>query len=201
MSARPPGRRVIHTTGQLMVFADAVLERHAGGVLVECGAYQGVGTARLSHLADMLNTELVVFDSFQGLPANDEPHHRSITGRSIQGWFRGGALAAPLATAQETVTRYGVPSRVQWAPGWFADTLPAFTGPVAGAYLDVDLAASTRTCLDYLWPLLTERGVIVSQDGHLPLVITEIRAWLNRADPQPSRVEGLGVRQMVRIDR
>jgi O-methyltransferase len=200
MGFRPPGR-VIHTVEQVMLFADAILDRQPAGVLVEAGCYRGVGTARLSHLADALDSTLVVFDSFQGLPANTEAHHRSITGRPIRGWFRGGNLAATLVEAQVTVARFGVPGRVEWVPGWFADTMPGFGEPVAGAYLDVDLAASTRTCLDALWPLLSDRGVVVSQDGHLPLVVAEFRAWLGRAAPQPSRVEGLGVRQMVRIDR
>lgn len=196
-----PPRRAIHVVDQIMVFADAILDRRPDGVLVESGSYQGVGTARLSHLADMLGTTLVAFDSFQGLPDNDEPHSRSMTGRSVRGSFRGGNLAATLDEARATVAEFGVPGRVRWVPGWFADTMPDLAGPVAGAYLDVDLAASTRTCLDHLWPLLTKRGVVVSQDGHLPLVVAAIRTWLDRADPRPSRVEGLGVRQMVRIDR
>jgi O-methyltransferase len=200
MSFRPPGR-ILHSLDQILLFADAVLERQPGGVLVEAGSYQGASTARLSHLADMLDTRLVVFDSFQGLPPNEEPHERSISGRSIRGWFRSGNLAATLDEARATVAEHGIPSRVTWVAGWFDDTLPGFTEPVAGAFLDVDLAASTRTCLNYLWPLLTERGVVVSQDGHLPLVVAEIRAWLDRADPRPSRVVGLGERQMVRIDR
>lgn len=200
MTPRPPGR-VLHTLDQLLVFADAILERQPEGVLVEAGCYRGVSTARLSHLADMLDTQLVVFDSFRGLPANEEPHERSITGRDVRDWFRGGELAATLDEARATVAEYGVAGRVTWVAGWFDDTLPTFSEPLAGAYLDVDLAASTRSCLNHLWPLLTDRGVVVSQDGHLPLVVAAIRTWLDRAEPRPSGVEGLGVRQMVRIDR
>lgn len=200
MSFRPPGR-LIHTVEQILMFADAVLDRQPEGVLVEAGAYRGFGTARLSHLAAALDTQLWVFDSFQGLPANDEPHERSITGRPIRGWFRGGRLAATLVEAKATVAAYGVPGVVRYRPGWFDQTMPSFRQPVAGVYLDVDLATSTRTCLEQLWPLLTERGVVVSQDGHLPLVVDEVRKWLARTDPPPVRVEGLGERQMVRIDR
>lgn len=198
---RPQGRRIIHTVDQIMVFAEAVLNRRPAGVLVECGVYEGVSTARLSHLADMLDTTLVAADSFRGLPDNSEPHRQSITGRNIRGWFRGGALAASQETAQRTVDAHGVPARVRWLPGWFATTLPTLTGPIAGAYLDVDLAASTRTCLDCLWPLLDDQGVIVSQDGHLPLVIAQIRAWAVQAQPRPAQVVGLGTQQMVEIHR
>lgn len=200
MTPRPSGK-VLHTLEQLLTFADAILDRRPAGVLVQAGCYRGVSTARLSHLADMLGTTLYAFDSWQGLPPNVEPHDRSIFGRRIKGWFRPGRLSAPLEEARWTVGRYGVMSAVEFVPGWLADTLPTLDLPVAGAYLDVDLAASTRTCLDRLWPLLAERGVIVSQDGHLPLVVDEIRDWARRVHPKPVAVDGLGAQQMVSIWR
>jgi len=49
--------------------------------------------------------------------------------------------------------------------------MPTFDQSVIVAYIDVDLANSTRTCLKYLFPRLVRGGVIFSQDGHLPLVI------------------------------
>lgn len=196
-----PDRRQMHTVEQLMVLAAPLLAHRPAGVLVEAGCYQGVSTARLSHLAEVLDTQLVVFDSFEGLPVHSERHRVTITGRPVRGWFLPGALAATLDEAQVTVKEHGVPERVDWMPGWFVDTMPGFNLPVAGAFLDVDLAGSTRTCLDHLWPLLTDRGVIVSQDGHLPLVVDEIHRWADTADPRPSQIEGLGVRQMVRISR
>ena len=55
--------------------------------------------------------------------------------------------------------------------GFFDETMPHFSQPVIAAYLDVDLASSTGTCLRYLWPLLVPGGVLFSQDGHLPLVL------------------------------
>jgi O-methyltransferase len=85
---------------------------------------------------------------------------------------------------------------VRYVPGWFADTMPGFVEPVAAAYLDCDLAASTHTCLDSLWPLVTPGGCVVSQDGDFPLVIDVMRDWLGRADPAPL-VAGLGESKMV----
>ena len=46
-----------------------------------------------------------------------------------------------------------------------------FSQPVALAYLDVDLASSTKTCLKNLYPLLSPGGSIYSQDGDFPLVV------------------------------
>lgn len=185
-----------HRRRHIAHFLDAVLTNPVPGVLVECGAYQGVSAAKWSHLADMLGRQLVVFDSFRGLPANAEPHDRSILGHSISGWFTGGNYAGTLAQVKATIDRYGVPGVVRYVPGWFADTLPSFDEPVAAAYLDVDLAASTRTCLTYLWPLITPGGVIVSQDGDFPLTIAAMTGWAGRVEPAPVTA-GLGTSKMV----
>jgi hypothetical protein len=185
-----------HEPWHITTFVDAVLENPVPGVLVECGAYQGVSAAKWSHLADMLCRKLVVCDSFCGLPANSEPHHRSTDGRSIAGTFGGGAYAGSLAEVQATVDRYGVPEVVTYLPGWFADTLPHLVEPVAAAYLDVDLAASATTCLTYLWPLVTPGGCIVSQDGDFPLTLAAMREWAETAQPPPV-VAGLGGSKMV----
>jgi O-methyltransferase len=185
-----------HEDWHIATFVDAVLASPVPGVLVECGVYQGVSAAKWSHLADMLGRKLVLFDSFRGLPDNDEPHHRSIDNRPIFGLFRGGAYAGTLAEVADTVARFGRPEVVRYVEGWFADTLPSFTEPVAAAYLDVDLAASARTCLTHLWPLVTPGGCIVSQDGDFPLTVDAMQAWAESVTPTPV-VTGLGESKMV----
>nr|MDT0660855.1 TylF/MycF/NovP-related O-methyltransferase [Micromonospora sp. DSM 115978] len=189
-----------HRPAHIAAFVRAVLARPVPGMLVECGAYQGVSTAKLSHIADMLGRRLVVFDSFEGLPPNDEPHTVTTRGRDIRGRLAGGAYAGTLAEVQATVARYGVPEVVQYVPGWFVDTLPRFDARVAAAFVDVDLAASATTCLTHLWPLLAPGGVIVSHDGHLPLTVTAMREWAAAASPRP-RVAGLGEQMIVRFRR
>ena len=41
------------------------------GVVVECGCYLGGSTANLSLVCEIVGRELVVYDSFEGLPAPD----------------------------------------------------------------------------------------------------------------------------------
>lgn len=185
-----------HEPWHIATLVDAVLTDPAPGVLVECGVYRGVSAAKWSHLAAALNRELWLFDSFAGLPANDEPHDRTIHGHPVAGTFAGGCYAGTLEQAQATVARYGVPEVVRWCPGWFEATLPGFREPVAAAYLDVDLAASATTCLNHLWPLVTPGGVVVSQDGDFPITLAAMRAWADAAAPTP-KVDGLGESKMV----
>ena len=186
-----------HTRRHIELAVGTFAHRWPGGVLVECGAYEGVSAAKFSHLADLLGTRLVVADSFQGLPVNDEPHTVDIRGNSIDGKFVGGAYAGSLETVRSTVARWGVPEVVDYLPGWFEDSLPGWSQPIGGVYVDVDLAASTRTVLECLWPCLLPGGAVVSQDGKFPLVIAEISRWLRTVDD--AEVRGLGRSKIVRV--
>ncbi len=151
------------------------LSQATEGVVVEAGCFRGGSTAKLSIAASVARRDLVVFDSFQGLPANDEHHEKSILGHSIEGWFVEGEFAGRLDEVRDNVRRYGVYERCRFIAGWFEDTMPAFNVPVAAAYLDVDLASSTRTCLKHLYPHLAPGGFLLSQDGDFPLVIDALR--------------------------
>ena len=71
-----------------------------------------------------------------------------------------------------------------------------------GAYIDVDLASSTKTCIKYLYPLLVPGGVIVSQDGAFPLVIDLFKdkdLWEDELGVPVPKVEGLGTSKMLRV--
>jgi O-methyltransferase len=80
--------------------------------------------------------------------------------------------------------------------------MPTFEGRVCAAYLDVDLAASTRTCLKYLYPKLSPGGVLMSQDGDFPLVLevfNDEQFWEHEIGAPMPRVEGLGRKKMLKI--
>jgi O-methyltransferase len=140
----------------------------------------------------------VVFDSFQGIPENDEPHDKNIFGRPES--FKAGSYWGTLDEVKRNVARFGRIDVCRFVPGWFEETLPGFHEPIAAMYLDVDLAASTRTCLKYLYPLLAAGGTLYSQDGHLPLVIealSDADFWVNEVGCKPPRIEGLGQRKLI----
>lgn len=166
------------------------------GCIVEAGAYKGGGTAKISLVAAHLERDLFVFDSFCGLPENAEPHEKSVLGHSIKNWFDAGKFAGTLDEVKANVSNYGDIAVCHFIPGWFSDTMPSFRQKIALAYLDVDLADSTRTCLKYLYPLLSPGGAVYSQDGDFPLVIEVFRDkkfWLEEVgcDKVPE-IENLG---------
>src|ERR1039457_796768 len=165
------------------------------GCIVEAGTFKGGSAAKYSLAARMASRSLYIFDSFEGIPHHLEEHATTIDGAPTG--FSEGDYAGSLDEVRDAITRYGDISVCNFVKGWFDDTMPAFHPPVAVAYIDVDLASSTRTCLRCLYPLLVADGVIYSQDGHLPLVVDVLRNanfWSDEIKVLAPSIHGLGIR-------
>lgn len=186
--------RTYHTQVQMLAVAEAILQRRGQPDLtvVECGVGKGGSTAKLSLVARRAGARLVAFDSFRGMPPNDE-RHEGFDG--LPRVFRRGAFHGRLREVQRTVARFGAPEVVEYRKGWFADTLPSFVGPVDVALLDVDLLASTRTCLVHLVPHLRPGGIVFTQDGHLRAIadlLADADFWREEVGVAPPHIGGLG---------
>ncbi len=160
-----------HTEHEMIAIARQILNLGGGveGTIVEAGSFHGGSTTKLSLVAQLCNRAFHVFDSFEGMPSNAEAGGKSIYGREHH--FPKGSHAVPFEEVKGNVARYGDASRVHYHKGFFSDTMPSFREPVAAACVNVDLASSTRDCFKHLWPLLSEGGIIISQDAHFPWII------------------------------
>ena len=190
--------RGYHTLAEMLVVTEAILAR-PGAVVVEAGAGKGSSTAKLSLAVRAVGGRLHVFDSFRGLPDNDEVH-QSFDGRVVR--FRAGAFTGRLRAVERVVAEHGAIEVCTFHKGWFADTLPGFDAAVDVALLDVDLEASTRQCLRHLVPRLTATGVAFSQDGHLRAVaalVADPAFWRDEVGVAPPRVVGAGERKLIEI--
>jgi O-methyltransferase len=154
-----------HLHAEFTVMAKFLMQMPASvpGVIVEAGCYQDGSAAKLSHICAALNRKLILFDSFEGIPQNLETH---AGGDFIT--FKPGDYSGTLAQVQANIAKYGRIEVCEFRKGWFEDTMPGFREPIAAAFIDVDLAASTKTCLKYLF--LSEVGALFSHDGHLKMV-------------------------------
>ena len=191
-----------HTQAEILAVATALLSMPTSspGCVVEAGCFKGGSTAKLSLAAKLANRELVAFDSFEGLPKNDERHGTSIHGETPN--FSEGRYLGTLDEVKASVASHGDIARCQFIKGWFNETMPLFKQGVAVAFLDVDLASSTRTALANLYPLVVPGGCIFSQDGHLPLVIDVLKDdqfWRQEVQYPKPLMEGLGTQKLVRI--
>jgi O-methyltransferase len=193
--------RSYHTQTELLTVADRIL-RLTGRpdlAVAEAGCGKGASTAKLSLATKLAGGRLLVFDSFRGIPPNDERHWH-LDGRPVN--FRAGAFAGTLPSVQRTVARFGAIEVCEFHKGWFADTLPAVTRPLDVVLLDVDLVASTRTCVRYLYPRLRPGGVLFSQDGHLEATVAllaDVRFWWDEVRVRPPDIPGLGTRKLLEI--
>jgi O-methyltransferase len=192
--------RCEHSETEILTFVRALLfiPPDTRGCIVETGCFKGGSTAKFSLAAAIKNLELIVFDSFEGLPDNSEPHEKNIWGGRVR--FLKGDYCGALKEVTSNVRRYGDPSVCRFVKGFFDDTLPHFCQPVIAAYLDVDLASSTRTCLKHLWPLLVPGGILFSQDGHLPLVLKvfdDDDFWKRELKTSKPRIHGFGTSQLI----
>lgn len=192
--------RGYHSLAEMLVVCEAILERsgQSGLTVVECGAAKGSSTAKLSLATARAGGRLLVFDSFKGIPDNEE-QHRNLDGRPVS--FRKGAFTGRLKAVQRVVQTYGAPEVCTFTKGWFEDTLPDFQTPIDVVLLDVDLLSSTRTCLEALYPQLRPGGVLFTQDGHLEAIVALLRDeafWLAMGVPVPS-IDGLGQDKLLKI--
>jgi O-methyltransferase len=189
-----------HAQAEVLACMDSILRVQGEGSIVEAGCYKGGSTAKFSLAARIRNRPLFVFDSFEGIPPNNEKHERDIFG--ARAGFAPGDYKGSLEEVRSNLQKYGCLDSCIFVKGWFEDTLPSFDRPVAVAYIDVDLASSTRTCLKYLYPLLIPGGVLLSQDGHLPLVLDVFRDedfWKNEVHCEMPCIEGLGASKLLKI--
>lgn len=158
-----------------MLKQEANIQKFPEACFVEAGCFKGGSSAKFSLVASCLARDFFIFDSFEGLPANDEQHDTSVEGYSIKDWFKEGHFTGTLEEVKSNITSYGEIATCHFVKGWFNETMPKFDRQIIAAFIDVDLASSTETCLRNLYPLLVPGGVIVSQDGDFPLVVEVIK--------------------------
>ena len=140
------------------------------GDVVECGVWKGASSASLSLVCARVGRRLKVCDSFEGLPDDGGQVHTGVhTG--VYGYYQAGMFCGGQEEVRSNIERYGAIEVCDFVPGFFSESLGALSGPVAFAFLDVDLAGSTRDCLRALWPLMPDGAYLYSDDaGDLEVV-------------------------------
>lgn len=193
-----------HTEHELIAIARQILDLGPSvpGVIVEAGSFHGGSTAKLSLVAKLCSRTFDVFDSFAGMPENNEEHGKSIYGREHH--FPKGSHAVPFEEVKNNVARYGDPTQTFFHKGFFSDTMPGFREPVAAACVNVDLVQSTRDCFHNLYPLLPPGGIIISQDAHFPWIIELFESdafWRDELGIKKPALPGLGVLKFVTVKK
>lgn len=158
------------------------------GVLVEAGCWKGGTTANLSLVAEVVGRDLLVYDSFEGLPA-PAPGDRWAHALG-EGAFRG-----ELEEVKANVEAWGAIDRCVFRKGWFSETMGDHHEPVVAAFVDVDHQASMHQCVLGLWPHLIDSGYFFVDEytrlDYCALFFSE-RFWRTYFDRPPPGLMGAG---------
>ncbi|MFC1585604.1 TylF/MycF/NovP-related O-methyltransferase [Fibrobacterota bacterium] len=187
-----------HTQHEILTMVNALLDipDELSGCIVEAGSYKGGSAAKFSRVIKKTGRKLLLFDSFEGIPKNEELMENGLP------YHEEGIWKGSLEEVKSNISKYGIIDNCEFYKGWFEDSLPSLNKDIVFIYMDVDLASSTRTCLKYLYPKLVPGGVLFSQDGHLPLVVevfNDEKFWIQEVGVPKPEIEGLGKSKLVKI--
>lgn len=149
------------------------------GCFVEVGVYQGGSAFWLSQVAEASCRELYLFDTFSGIPYQDEGDSHQV------GEFSDVDLVA---------VRAALPY-AEIIPGIFPASAYGLLPPVAFAHLDCDQHRSVKSASEFLVPLMVPGGVIWFDDS--PVIPAARRAAVEVFGADRLRMSSLSGRNFV----
>lgn len=201
---------VLHTYNT----AKKLIKDGVEGYFVECGVGAGAQLAAMMLAQKKTGAEVMVwgFDSFQGIPLAgpydaEQPgigkicHDVSLSER--ERLVSSGITVHSKENVLNNIRSIGL--NTGWltlVEGWFQDTLRLY-GPNNGfskislLRLDGDLYESTKCCLDNLYPLVVEGGVVIIDDN-LAGVTKALHDYFGDQMPDIKYVEGTEVRYFIK---
>ncbi len=144
----------------LCTLIDSLEANDVAGAIVECGVYRGGAAAMMSHQCGG-RREVVLFDSFEGLPRPGENDGATAAANYRDGWCLGSE-----EHVRDIFRRLGVMNeRVRIVKGWFEHTFPATSvPPIALLHIDADWYDSVKICLETHYDHVVPGGYIVLDD-------------------------------------
>jgi hypothetical protein len=126
------------------------------GAVAEFGCYKGFSTSSLSLACAFTNRRLIVFDSFEGLPAPEADVVNLDSGRKLP--CEKGQFTGALGEVKGNVSRFGDLSVCEFVKGYYDDTLPRRdpSEKFVLIFEDADLPESVRTVLPWTWRKLQD---------------------------------------------
>jgi O-methyltransferase len=150
----------------LQACVEAVVRDDVAGDMIEAGSWRGGASLLMRATLDTLEgpeRTVWVSDSFQGFPRADRESDESY---DLSADLAGcDFLAVPLEEVKETFTRFGCTEGVEFAPGFFQETLPRLGDRRWSIIrLDGDTYDSVRVAMESLYPGLSVGGYLIVDD-------------------------------------
>jgi O-methyltransferase len=153
-NAKQPGAASIFFEHVYIAWSILRVPASVPGAVAEFGCFKGVSTASLSLICAVTGRQLLVFDSFEGLPEPEKPVHAILSRTSIP--YRKGEFCGTLEEVRSNVSRLGDIRSCEFVKGYFEDTLASRSAAERFVVIfeDADLPQSVRTVLKATWKKL-----------------------------------------------
>jgi hypothetical protein len=173
-----------------------ILANDIPGAFAECGVWRG-GSMRLVAMTliamGVKDRALYLYDTFEGMTEPKEVDVDLYGNRAVDDWLqvqgRGVKWSyAPIEEVRETIESTGYPmEKVMLVKGPVEATIPGTTPErIALLRLDTDWHASTKHVIEYLYPRLSDDGVLALDDyGHYKGAQRAIDEFLASASCKP----------------
>jgi hypothetical protein len=178
------------------------------GDFVECGVAAGSQIAAMSYALVKSNAQKVIYayDSFEGIPmAGEFDTEQAGIGEITHDKFAplserlvsSGITVHSLENVISNFNYLGLPtSNVNFVKGWFQNTLPQNNiSAISLLRLDGDLHESTLVCLEYLYPKVTNGGIVIIDDYALTgckVAVEQYFKKIKKKLPEMISVDGSG---------
>lgn len=143
-----------------------------GGMVVELGCNAGLTSVLIQKILNHLGVQddrfLHVYDSFEGMPAQNPEGDK---GTSLVEIMREGSIACTVTDVLGNFQMRGVEPTPVIHKGWFEDTLPrSLPDEIAFALLDGDFYDSIGISLAAVWPRMVSHGIVMIDDYDFPAI-------------------------------
>jgi hypothetical protein len=182
-----------------------IIDHEIEGDLVECGVWKG-GSSMMMALAllerGVRSRDIFLYDTFEGMsePTEDD--------RTFQGSAASDLLQEQSKNDEQSIWCYSSledvrnniyqteypTDRIHFVKGKVEDTIPhTRPGRISLLRLDTDWYASTKTELEYLYPLLSQQGIlIIDEFGHWEGAKKAVIEYFGNKSPMLHRIDNTG---------
>lgn len=162
----PPNYSSWETIELTYQYAKQMIDENIEGDFVECGVAAGNNLAAMC----LAGRHGFGFDSFEGIPwagDMDDQQPGMAAKTNNKGLESSGITVHSFENVESDMKKWGI-ENYTLIKGWFQHTVPLFSQrPISVLRLDGDLYESTLIPLQYLYPMLSEGGILIMDDWNL----------------------------------
>ncbi len=141
------------------------LPKYKKGYVVECGSFKGASTATMSIICKIIGRNLIVYDSFEGLPKSASNTVASYMHFGSKEIYKKGMYKGSLSEVKNNIVKFGSINSCIFRKGNFDITLKKHSEKIEFLFLDVDLPKSTKICIKFLWKKIIKNSYIFTDDS------------------------------------